>query len=85
MVGFSRNWENLTVIRTHQLIKSDTLSWCQMVVRIQITFKTIQTPATTEEFEHGKLKVKRIILQQSNFTAQQVKLITGTKEFRMFR
>ena len=27
-----------------------TLSWCQMVVRIQIVFKTIQTPET-EEFE----------------------------------
>ena len=26
VVGFSRNWENLTVIQTHQLIKSDTLS-----------------------------------------------------------
>ena len=60
-----------------------TLSWCQRVVRIQITFKTIRTPAT-EEFEQGKLKVKRIILQQSNFTAQQVELITGTKEFRTF-
>ena len=30
-----------------------------MVVRIQIAFKTIQTLAT-EEFEQGKLKVKRI-------------------------
>ena len=62
VVGFSRNWENLTAIQTHQLIKSDTLSGCQMVVRIQITFKTIQTPAT-KEFKQGKLKVKRIILQ----------------------
>ena len=53
------------------------------VVRIQITFKTIRTPAT-KEFEQGKLKVKRIILQRSNFTAQQVELITGTKEFRTF-
>ena len=54
-----------------------------MVVRIQIAFRTIQTPAT-KEFEQGKLKVKRIILQWSNFTAQQVELIKGTKEFRMF-
>ena len=82
LVGFSRNGENLTTIRTHQLIKSDTLSRCQIVVRIQITFNTIRTP-TTEEFEQRKLKVKRIILQQLNFTAQQVELITGTKEFRM--
>ena len=52
------------------------------MVRIQITFKTIRTPAT-EEFEQGKLKVKRI-LQQSNFTAQQVALITGMKELRMY-
>ena len=51
-----------------------------MVVRIQITFKTIQTPATTEEFKQGRLEVKRIILQQLNFTAQQVELITGTKD-----
>ena len=29
-----------------------TLSWCQMVVRIQIAFKTIQSPET-EEFEQG--------------------------------
>ena len=34
--------------QTHQLIKSDTLSWCQMVVRIQITFKTIPTPENWE-------------------------------------
>ena len=54
-----------------------------MVVRIQITFKTIRTPAT-EEFEQGKLKVKRIILERSNFTAQQVELITGMKEIRTF-
>ena len=64
MVGFSRNWENLTAIEL--INKSDTLSWCQMVVRIQIAFKTIQTPAT-EEFEQGKLKVK-VILQRSNCT-----------------
>ena len=32
-----------------------TLSWCQMVVRIQIAFKTIQTPAT-KEFEQGKIE-----------------------------
>ena len=69
MVGFSRNWENLTVIRTsHHL------------VRIQITFKTIWTPAT-EEFEQGDLNIKRTILHR---TAQQVELITGTKEFRTF-
>ena len=54
-----------------------------MVVRIQIAFKTIQTPAT-EEFEQGKLKVKRTILQRLNFTAQQVELITGMKEFITF-
>ena len=53
-----------------------------MAVRIQIAFKTIRTPAT-EEFEQGKLKVKRI-LQQSNFTAQQVELITGMEEFKCF-
>ena len=29
-----------------------TLSWCQMVVRIQIAFKTFQTPET-EEFKQG--------------------------------
>ena len=29
-----------------------TLSWCQMVVRIQIAFKTIQPPET-EKFEQG--------------------------------
>ena len=57
----------------------NTLSWCQRVVRIQITFKTIQTPAT-EEFEQGKLKVKI----ELHFTAQQIELITGMKEFRMF-
>ena len=44
-----------------------TLSLCQMMVRIQIAFKTIQTPET-EEFEQGKLKVKKIILQRLNFT-----------------
>ena len=50
VVGFSRNWENLTAIEL--INKSDTLSWCQMVVRIQIAFKIIQTPET-EEFEQG--------------------------------
>ena len=55
VVRSSRNWENLTAIQTHQMIKSDTLSWCQRVVRIQITFKTNQTPAT-KEFEQGKLE-----------------------------
>ena len=29
-----------------------TLSWCQMVVRIQIAFKTIRTPET-KKFEQG--------------------------------
>ena len=50
VVRSSRNWEHLTVIQTHHL------------VRIQITFKTIQTPAT-KEFEQGNLNVKRTILQ----------------------
>ena len=50
-----------------------------MVVRIQIAFKTIRTPEI-KEFEQGKLKVKRIILQRSNFTSQLVELNTGMKE-----
>ena len=31
VVGFSRNWENLTAIKL--INKSDILSWCQRVVR----------------------------------------------------
>ena len=45
VVRSSRNWEHLTAIQTHHL------------VRIQITFQTIQTPAT-KEFEQGKLERK---------------------------
>ena len=63
-----------------------TLSWCQIVVRIQITFKTIQTPAATKGFEQGKLEGKEDHLTaiELHFTAQQVELIKGTKEFRTF-
>ena len=50
VVRSSRNWEHLTAIQiSHHL------------VRIQITFKTIRTPAT-KEFEEGNLNVKRTIL-----------------------
>ena len=50
VVRSSRNWKHLTVIQTsHHLVK------------IQITFKTIRTPAT-KEFEQGNLNVKRTIL-----------------------
>ena len=81
MVGFSRNWENLTAIEL--IKKSDTLSWCQMVVRIQIAFKTIRTPET-EEFEQGNECKEDLTVIELHFTAQQVELITGTKEFRTF-
>ena len=37
MVGFSRNWENLTAIKLNN--KSDTLSWCQTVVRIKLLYE----------------------------------------------
>ena len=47
------------------------------LVRIQITFKTIQTPG--RNFEQEDLKVKRTILHQ---TAQQVELNTGMKAFK---
>ena len=52
-----------------------------MVVRIQIAFKTIRTPAT-KEFEQGKLEGKEDHLTaiKLHFTAQQVELITGTKD-----
>ena len=66
MVRSSRNWEHLTAIQTsHHL------------VRIQITFKTIQTPAASKEFEQGNLNIQRTILHR---TAQQFELITGTKD-----
>ena len=48
-----------------------TLSWCQRVVRIQITFKTIQTPAT-KEFEQGKLEGK-----EDHLTAIELHCTTG--------
>ena len=56
-----------------------------MVVRIQIAFKTIRTPGT-KEFEQGKLEGKEhhLTVIELHFTAQQVELIKGTKEFRMF-
>ena len=47
------------------------------LLRIQITFKTIQTPG--RNFEQGDLNVKRTILHR---TAQQVELNTGMKEFK---
>ena len=64
----------------------NTLSWCQMVVRNQIAFKTIRTPTATKEFEQGKLESKEDHLTaiKLHFTAQQVELIKGTKEFRTF-
>ena len=45
------------------------------LVRIQITFKTIQTPGMN--FEQGDLNIKRTILHR---TAQQFELNTGMKE-----
>ena len=55
------------------------------MVRIQIAFKTIRTPAT-KEFEQGKLEGKEdhLTVIELYFTAQQAELITGTKEFRTF-
>ena len=54
VVGFSRNWENLTVIEftTTMTNRSDTLSWCQRVVRISrnkefTVIKLTQTTTTT--------------------------------------
>ena len=67
MVRSSRNWEHLTAI---ELITS--------LVRVQITFKTIQTPAT-KEFEQEKLEHKEDHIT-SNCTAQQVELNTGWKD-----
>ena len=55
------------------------------MVRIQITFKTIHPPAT-KEFEQGKLEGKedRLTAIELHFTAQQVELLKGTKDFRTF-
>ena len=38
VVGFSRNWENLTAIELNNN-KSDTLSWCQISGKIQEAFQ----------------------------------------------
>ena len=43
MVGFSRNWENLTAIElNNNNNKSDTLSWCQISGKIQKNFTVIE-------------------------------------------
>ena len=65
-VRSSRNWEHLTAIQTSLHL-----------VRIQITFKTIQTPAT-KEFEQGKLECKEDHLTVN--CTKQVELITGMKD-----
>ena len=53
VVGFSRNWENLTAIEFTTTMtmtnRSDTLSWCQRVVRISRNkeFTVIELTQTT--------------------------------------